>query len=92
MRIVTIVQARMASTRLPGKILKEVLGKSLLEYQVERLRRIQRTDDLILATTVNSLDNRLVELCENWRLNCFRGSEDDFLDRYYHAALDYPQR
>lgn len=79
----------MGSTRLPGKILKTVLGKSLLEYQIERLRRANKIDELVLATTTNPLDDQLVDLCQAWGLNCFRGDEDDVLDRYYRAACKY---
>ena len=87
--MIAIIQARMSSTRLPGKILLTVLGKPLLEYQIERLRRVRKLDDLVLATTHNPCDDQLVDLCRAWGLNCFRGEEDDVLDRYYHAAREY---
>ncbi len=89
MRIVIIVQARMGSTRLPGKVLKEVLGRTLLEYQVERLRRVKGCDEIVLATTTDQRDDVLVELCSAWSLACFRGEEEDVLDRYFQAAREF---
>lgn len=89
MKTVIIVQARMTSTRLPGKILKEVMGKPLLEYQIERLRRVKLADDIIIATTENDTDLPIVRLCERLYIRYFRGSENDVLARYYYAAKQY---
>lgn len=89
MKTVIISQARMTSTRLPGKILKEVLGKPLLEYQIERLLRVPNADALVIATTVNASDEPVAQLCDRLRIPCFRGSEDDVLARYYHAAREH---
>lgn len=89
MKTVAIVQARMTSTRLPGKILMEVLGKPLLTYELERLRRIDLLDELIVATTVNADDDPVVALCESLSVPTYRGSEHDVLSRYYEAALAY---
>lgn len=85
MRPVIIVQARMTSTRLPGKVMKTVLGKPLLEYQVERLRRAS-TADLAVATTEIEADGPIAELCERLAVPCFRGPEEDVLARYHGAA------
>ena len=89
MNVVIIVQARMGSTRCPGKILKQVMGRPLLEYQIERLNAIENVDEVVIATTKNKIDNPIAELCE--RLNCsyFRGSENDVLLRYYEAAIKF---
>jgi spore coat polysaccharide biosynthesis protein SpsF len=87
MRVVIIVQARMTSTRLPGKVLKTVLNKPLLEYQIERLRRAKLADEIVIATTDNGSEQPIVELCERLAVTCFRGSEDDVLARYHGAAL-----
>ncbi len=89
MKIVIIVQARMTSTRLPGKILKEVLNKPLLEYQLERLQRVELADKVMVATTINHSDEPIVELCNRMGVSCFRGSEEDVLSRYYYAAQEY---
>ena len=88
MKTVIIVQARMTSTRLPGKILKEILGKPLLEYQIERLKRVERVDQIIIATTDNKTDDPIVELCKKLGVSCFRGPEEDVLARYYDAAVE----
>ena len=87
MRVVIIDQARMQSTRLPGKILKQVMGKSLLEYQIERLCRVKRADDIVIATTIGEAEQPIVDLCEKLGVSFFRGSEEDVLSRYYQAAL-----
>ena len=84
-----IVQARMSSTRLPGKIMKEVLGKTLLEYQLERLARVESADKVVVATTTNESDTPIVDLCQKLGVFCFRGSENDVLARYYEAATEY---
>jgi len=89
MKVVVIDQARMNSTRLPGKIMKTVMGKSLLEYQLERLGRVRSADEVVVATTVNEADHPIAELCEQLRVSFFRGSEEDVLSRYYHAARLY---
>ncbi|MBD2108557.1 glycosyltransferase family protein [Nodosilinea sp. FACHB-13] len=81
-----IVQARMTSTRLPGKVLKPVLDKPLLAYQIERLKRVKTADSIVIATTENDSDNPIVELCKALEVDYFRGSEQDVLSRYYGAA------
>lgn len=89
MKVVIINQARMTSTRLPGKILKTVLGKSLLEYQIERLQRVKLADELVIATTTNYTDDPIVELCDRAGVSYYRGSEEDVLARYYEAAKQH---
>lgn len=86
MKTVIINQARMTSTRLPGKVLLTVLGKPLLEYQIERLRRVKLADGIVVATTTNITDQPIVDLCGRLNLPCFRGPENDVLARYYEAA------
>ena len=89
MKKVIIVQARMTSTRLPGKILKQVMDKPLLEYQIERLRDVLLADEIVVATTTNQADEPIIELCSRLAVSYFRGSEEDVLSRYYHAASQY---
>jgi len=88
-RVVIFIQARMGSTRLPGKHLKEVLGKPLIAYLLERLRRVHNADAIVLATTVNPLDDQLVAFSKKHHLPFFRGSEDDVLDRFYQCAKEF---
>ena len=85
-RIIIIVQARMGSTRLPGKILKTILGKPLLGYLIERLQRVSLADKIIIATTTNESDNTIVDFCQKEGVSVFRGSEEDVLSRYYLSA------
>lgn len=89
MRVVAIIQARMGSTRLPGKVLKRVLGKPLLEYQLERVRRSKTIDEIIVATTSNENDDPIADLCKRLSIKVYRGSEDDVLARYFKAATVY---
>lgn len=81
-----IVQARLGSTRLPGKVLKPILGKPMLCYQIERLRRLQGVQGIIVATTTNPQDQPLVDFCMREGLHYVRGSEDDVLSRYVAAC------
>lgn len=89
MNVVCIVQARMTSTRLPGKVLKEVLGKPLLEYEIERLQRCRSLSKIVVATTVLPSDDAVVTLCEQLGVSVFRGSEEDVLSRFAQAAKLY---
>jgi spore coat polysaccharide biosynthesis protein SpsF len=84
-----IVQARMASTRLPSKVLRTVLGKPLLEYQIERLARAKTLDGIVVATTEGDGDDPIVALCRRLGVPCHRGPEDDVLARYHGAAKAY---
>ncbi|WP_223007686.1 cytidylyltransferase domain-containing protein [Cylindrospermopsis curvispora] len=86
-KTVIIVQARMTSTRLPGKILKQVLGKPLLQYQIERLQGVKLADEIVIATTTNKTDAPIIDLCDRLSVAYFRGSEADVLERYYQAAV-----
>lgn len=86
--IVAIIQARTGSTRLPGKALRMLSGKSMLERELERLKKATRVDAFIVATTQKSEDDVIVEIAKRAGFPCFRGSERDVLDRYYHAAKE----
>jgi spore coat polysaccharide biosynthesis protein SpsF len=85
-RTVVVVQARMGSTRLPGKVLQDLHGRPLLERQVERLRRARSTDAIVIATTTEPRDDALVELAASIGVAVFRGDEHDVLARYAGAA------
>lgn len=84
-----IVQARMGSTRLPGKVLKKVVGKPLLEHIVERLKKSKKLEKIIVATTSELADKPIIELCKRNSIDYFIGSENDVLDRYYQAAKKF---
>lgn len=89
MRVVLINQARMTSTRLPGKVLKTVLDKPLLAYQLERLGRARHVTEQVVATTCNASDDPIASLCTALGVSVFRGDELDVLDRYYQAATQF---
>lgn len=88
-RIVAIVQARLGSTRLPRKVLRDIAGKPMLDRVMERVDRSRCIDAIVVATTTNPADQPLIEYClaKGWLLS--RGSERDVLDRYYFAAKEY---
>lgn len=85
-RVGAIIEARMTSTRLPGKVLLKACGKPLLAHLVERLKRAESLDELIIATTVNETDDPIVRLAEKMDVGYFRGSEHDVLGRVLNAA------
>jgi len=89
MKIGLIAQARMGSSRLPGKMLFPLAGKPVVVHILERLSRCQNVDQVILATSTASADAPLVAWTEWLGMACFRGSEEDVLDRFYQAALQY---
>ncbi len=85
--IIAIIQARMGSSRLPEKVLKKVLGKPLLTYQIERIKLAGVYDEIVIATTCRAEDDKILGWAEANKTKCFRGSGEDVLDRYYQAAL-----
>ena len=86
MKRVVIVQARMGSTRLPGKVMKDLAGRPMLAQQIKRLRQFKAADDLMIATTDLPADDVIEELARKLDVGCFRGSETDVLGRYVGAA------
>lgn len=84
--IAAIIQARMNSTRLPQKVLKEVVGKPLLELLIERLRCCRYLDDIIIATTVGPVDDPIQKMADRLDVKSMRGSDEDVLGRFYEAA------
>ncbi|MFH1077793.1 MAG: glycosyltransferase family protein [Patescibacteria group bacterium] len=83
-----IIQARMGSTRLPGKILKMLAGKPMLWHVVVRCRKATKVDRVIVATTTNPEDDAVEAFCVENGIECFRGSSDDVLERYHGAAKE----
>lgn len=88
-RVVAIIQARMSSTRLPGKVLLELEGRTVLERMIERVKRSKLVSETVVATTTNLSDDPIVTLCEQLRAPVFRGSLPDVLDRYYRCARQF---
>lgn len=85
-RTVLILQARMGSTRLPGKSLLDLAGAPLVGRILERVKRVRALDAIVVATTEKPEDTPLVELAGRYGVEAFRGSEGDLVDRYYQAA------
>ncbi|OVE70732.1 acylneuraminate cytidylyltransferase [Clostridium diolis] len=88
MKVVCIIQARMGSTRLPGKVLKKICEKTILEHDIDRLKRVKNINEIIIATTILENDNCIVEEAERLNVKYYRGSEEDVLARYYYAAKE----
>ncbi len=88
MSTVVVIQARMTSTRLPGKVLMDLAGRPMLERQLQRLDRCEKVDEIVLAVTTNPADDPLVDLARRLGRRCYRGSEDDVLSRYLGAARE----
>lgn len=89
MRVVAIIQARMGSSRLPGKVLLDLAGEPMLARVVNRTRRAAMLQEVVVATTTKPAEEAIVELCAARGWPYFRGSEDDVQDRYYRAAKQY---
>lgn len=87
--IIAIIQARMGSTRLPGKVLMQIDGKPMLEYQIERVKKAKLIDTIVVATSVLRQDDPIGDICNKIGIDCFRGSENDVLSRYYECAKKY---
>ena len=86
MKVVAIIQARMGSTRLPGKVLMDVGGRPMLAFMLERLQRATMLNEIWVATSARSQDDPIVSLCTSLGTNCHRGPEDDVLERYRQTA------
>jgi spore coat polysaccharide biosynthesis protein SpsF len=83
---VDIIEARMTSSRLPGKVMLECQGRPMLGHMIERLKRARTLDGIVVATTTNAADDVLEDLAHKHGVGCFRGSEGDVLDRVLQAA------
>ena len=83
-----IIQARMGSTRLPGKVLRRLAGRPMLAQQLHRLKRCRRVDEIVVATTTSHSDDPVVSVADVESVRWFRGSEQDVLSRFVGAARD----
>lgn len=88
MKVVCLVQARVGSTRLPGKILKEICGKTILHHEIDRLKKCKEIDEIVIATTDKEDDDKIVNEAKKLSVKYFRGSENDVLSRFYYAAKE----
>jgi spore coat polysaccharide biosynthesis protein SpsF len=84
--IVAIIQARMGSERLPGKVLMDIAGRPMLWHVINRIKHSRYIDKVIIATTINKDDKQIEDFCKTYNIDFYRGSEDDVLDRYYQTA------
>lgn len=87
-KTILVTQARIGSTRLPGKVLKEINGQSLLNIHLNRLKACSKVSKIIVATTTLEADSIIYEKAKEWGYNAFRGSETNVLDRFYQAVKD----
>ena len=90
MSVNAIVQARCGSTRFPAKVFADINGKPLIWHVVDRLKYTNKIDKIIIATTVSPKDDRIEDWCKENKVDCFRGSEEDVLNRYYSASEAFP--
>jgi len=88
-KVVCVVQARMGSTRLPGKVLKKTNGRTLIEILLSRLSKSKKINQIVLATSDNKNNNELISHVQEIGYKVYVGNESDVLDRYYHASLKY---
>jgi spore coat polysaccharide biosynthesis protein SpsF len=89
-RVEAIIQARMGSTRLPGKVMMDLCGKPVLWHVVERVKQAAQVDEIVVATSTKQADHRIDTFCRENGINCFRGEGSDVLSRYYGASTVYP--
>lgn len=87
--ILAVLQARVSSSRLPGKVLRQLLGQPMLLRQIERIHRCTAIDKLVVATSTDASDVPLVDACATWGVDCYRGPLDDVLARFVQAAAPY---
>ena len=88
MKIICIMQARMGSSRLKGKVLKTICDQTVLEHDIDRLKKSKNISDIIVATTTKEEDDVIVKMSQKKKVKFYRGSEDNVLERYYFAAKD----
>src|SRR5579872_6414720 len=86
MKTLIVIQARMGSTRLPGKVLMPLAGKPLLVRMLERVMASSEADKVVVATTINPNDDRIEELCKKTGIECYRGHPTDLLERHYRVG------
>jgi spore coat polysaccharide biosynthesis protein SpsF len=88
-KIIAIIQARMGSSRLPGKVMMEICKEPMLAWVVKRTRNAKMIKEIVVATTREPSDNEIEKFCQSHHITCYRGSSTDVLDRYYQTAKLY---
>jgi len=88
-KIAAIIQARMGSTRLPGKVMKDLMGRPMLEHIIKRVQASGLIDEIVIATTTNKEDEVIIDFAKENDIEYYAGSTEDVLDRYYQAAQKY---
>ncbi len=89
-KVNAIIQARMGSSRLPGKVLMQIEGKPILEHIISRLKAVKDVDTVIIATSIKEDDDAISGFCKESGIPCIRGSEENVLERFGLAAKEYP--
>jgi spore coat polysaccharide biosynthesis protein SpsF len=89
MKTAAFIPVRLSSTRLPGKALLNICDKPCIEYLIEKIKSVKNLDGIVICTTTNSNDDKLIEFANRMNVNIFRGNEMDILDRYKNAALEF---
>lgn len=89
MKTGVIIQTRIGSTRLPGKVMLELFGKPVIQHVIERIVQAKEIDEIVIATTNLTQDDVIAKEAKKNGVKCFRGSEEDVLSRYYYAAVKY---
>lgn len=87
--IVAMIQARTGSTRLPNKVLRDIDGKPMLQHVIERVIKAPGINQVVVVTTTDAKDDRIRDMCNRLRVACFRGNENDVLDRFYRASREF---
>jgi spore coat polysaccharide biosynthesis protein SpsF (cytidylyltransferase family) len=89
MKSAAVIQARMTSSRLPGKVMKVLSNELVIEHVINRLKRCSKISQIIVATSIDASDNILADWCQVNQIECYRGSLNDVLARYYEVAKIY---
>ena len=88
-KVVAIIQARMTSSRLPGKVLKEIAGYPMIHHVIQRVGLSKMIDEVVVATTTDMQDEEIAEYCRVNKVSCFRGHPYDVLDRFFQTAVNH---
>ena len=89
MNIICTIEARMNSTRFPGKVMKKICGKTILEILINQVKMSKRLNNIVVATTKNETDNAIVKVCQKNNINFYRGSENNVLKRLVETGIFY---